>query len=281
MTEATNRIKHDVKLSENHADNISQIGKPNTEKTVDMHGTVTENKPEIPMVKIRFLTIAAREMLLQKFGPKRPKGVHHIQSVKWFDDKVAKILIAARQDDPFADQVLLNIETAVASLGDFYKEEEAELLRMLQDKFQGNQSILQLTEQHYSEEIEIAFYNRLGYMLLWLTKSLDSVLYYLFNCDRYSILSSKEVKERRNVMKRKFRQILNLVNAWKATAITREDLAHNTAKVAQAFEKNSGVKLSKEVIYLELRADCAPEIHSHQDDQLDPFIGQKLRALYN
>lgn len=220
-------------------------------------------------------------MLFSKVGGQRAKGTHFIQGVDWFDTKLTKILTAVRQDDPFADQLLLNLETSIFNLGSFYREEQQKIHELIQEHFKSVGAEINIPKNSSSSIVEITLAHRLSYNLLWLVKELDTLLYFLFYCDQYSILKVQEIKERRDILKKKFRQVLAQINVWTSTGISREDLAYNTARVKKAFEKNTEVRLSKEVIYLELRADCAPEISSHRNDVLDEGIKEKLKNLYH
>lgn len=280
MTEHTNRPNFDKHLQPNELSSIDKIGGNDERGDLALHGTMTENKPAIPSVKVDFYTKAAPNMLFSKVGNPKAKGTHFIQGVDWFDTKLTKILTAVRQDDPFADQLLLNLEASIFNLGTFYREEQAKIHEIIQGHFSSVNAEINIPKNSNSSTIEITLAHRLSYNLLWLVKELDTLLYFLFYCDQYSILKVKEVKERREVLKKKFRQVLAQINVWTSTGISREDLAYNTAKVKKAFEKNSEVQLSKEVIFLELRADCAPEITSHRNDVLDKGIDEKLRNLY-
>jgi integrating conjugative element protein (TIGR03761 family) len=279
MTEQKNRPNFDEHIKPNDLNSISKIGGNETSELA-LFGTMTENKPDIPSVKIEFNTKAAPLMLFSKKGSPRGNGTHFIQGVDWFDTKLTKILTAVRQDDPFADQLLLNLEMSIFNLGQFYREEQAKIHKLIEQHFNTASAEINISKNSHSLSVEITLAHRLSYNLLWLVKELDTLLYFLFYCDQYSILMVKDIKERREILKKKFRQVLAQINLWTSTGISREDLAYNTAKVQKAFEKNNKVLLSKEVIYLELRADCAPEISSHRNDILDSGIYEKLKNLY-
>lgn len=280
MSSKENRPQHQQHMQPNALESLTKIGGSQSESALALHGTMTETKPDIPSVKIEFYTKAAPQMLFSKRGGQNGNGTHFIQGVDWFDTKLLKILNAVRQDDPFADQLLLNIESGIINLGNFYREEQLNIHALIEEKFQGANAEINIPKNSTSSTVEITLAHRLSYNLLWLVKELDTLLYFLFYCDQYSILKVKDVKERRDVLKKKFRQVLAQINSWTSTGISREDLAYNTAKVKLAFEKNNEVQLSKEVIYLDLRADCAPEISSHRNDIMDKGIEEKLRILY-
>lgn len=280
MAEQNNRPNFDKHLQPNELGSITKIGGKDDNDGLALHGTLTENKPDIPSVKIDFYTKAAPSMLFSKVGNPKAKGTHFIQGVDWFDTKLTKILTAVRQDDPFADQLLFNLEASIFNLGTFYQEEQVKIHKQIQAHFKSVNAEINIPKNSSSSTIEITLAHRLSYNLLWLVKELDTLLYFLFYCDQYSILKVKEIKERREILKKKFRQVLAQINVWTSTGISREDLAYNTAKVKKAFEKNADVQLSKEIIFLELRADCAPEISSHRNDVLDKGIEEKLRNLY-
>lgn len=281
-----NRPQTHGTLSEVNADNLHKIGgKKNKDKndgSISLHGEISTNKPEIPKVIIRFFTKAAPKLLASN-NNSRVRGGRDLPftpGLDWFDTKLTKLLSGIKNDDPFADQMLLNIEQEIQIVGEFYKTEQARLLSILNNKMDSSNSELSLPRNNHCEEHKVSYYNRLGYDFLWMTKELDSVLYYLFLCDQYAVLKSREVKEIQVEMTKKFRRTLSMITSWKPTGITREDLGQNTARVHQAFNKNADVGLSLEVIYLKLRADSAPYIDSHPNDKLDSSIEAMLKRYY-
>lgn len=58
-------------------------------------------------------------------------------------------------------------------------------------------------------------------------------------------------------------------------------MAHNTQRVAKTFEINEQVQLTKDVLLLEKRAACAPNIKTRSFNKLEPAIKEKLNELYD
>ncbi|MFL7013624.1 AcaB family transcriptional regulator [Enterovibrio norvegicus] len=268
---------------------IARQAKPETfsenigENSVTIKAELTENRPTVPHVEIKFNTKAAPQLLFssnQEAGSRKNSKARFIQGADWFDTKLRPIMHAIRDDDPFADQVLFDIETAVADLGMTYKAEQENIKALLETRFSNNSAVLKFNENMHCSVYKVTFENRLAYDLLWAVKELDNVLYYLFLADKYSILPVPEISEKRDELRKKYRKTLMLINNWKSTSITRDDLAHNTARVAKTFEVNSNISLSLQVLMLEVRAACAPEIKSRKGNVLIQSTKEKLLELY-
>lgn len=228
-----------------------------------------------------FLTKDAPALLFSSKEKRGGNKTNFISGADWFDSKIKVILNAVRDDVPFADQLIFDIENAINNLSALYKEEIQDIKASIETELNHFNSSLEISEKIHVETPAISFQNRLTFDLLWALKDLDESLYYLYLSDKYAILPSQVVTEKKQELRKAYRVILQMINRWKPSAITREDLAHNTQRVAKTFEINEQVQLTKDVLLLEKRAACAPNIKTRSFNKLEPAIKEKLNELYD
>lgn len=263
--------------NENHQEDDKILGG----NSVAIRGEIIENTPTVPHVEVTFLTNAAPNLLFSTKSDDSQAGKKtFVSGADWFDTKLKPILNAIRDDDPFADQLLYDIEQSIYNLGGIYKQELSELKFALETKLSNFNASLHLNDNMHLATYKIVFQNRLAYDLLWALKELDTVLYYLYFCDKYAVLPAREIADKRTKLRKQYRQTLQMINRWKSTSITRDDVAHNTQRVTKTFEINSEIKLTKEVLLLEVRADCAPNIRTRRGNNLDKITHSKIVELY-
>lgn len=267
-------------IAKNAIENVKTLGAGSTEMT----GYITENKPDIPYIEIRFFTKAAIKLL---FSDQKTEGQtkaiqtqRFIHGADWFNSKMENILDAIRADDPFADQALMNIEDAITELGNNLEIIKTDLINRMNLRLQANNATAIFNENMHCESIHITYKNRISYELLWLLKQVDDVFYYLYLCDKYAIMDAIEVREIRDSTRTKFRSCMTIINDWTPTSISREDMAQNTKRVAIAWKNNARIGLTQEVLMMTRRAKTSPLIPVRRQNVLDPDTAQKLRALY-
>lgn len=140
---------------------------------------------------------------------------------------------------------------------------------------------LEFNKNMHESTYELTFQNRLSYEILWAVKEIDSAFFLLFLSEKHALVSPSEVKDMRYVLKRKYNQTLSMIGNWTNTAITREDLAHNTARVQKAFDANKKITLTHDILMLKTRATSAPAIKIHRGGELEKNIKERLIELYS
>lgn len=253
------------------------------ENSVAIHGEMVENKPTIPRVTVDFYTKAAPALLFSdKKDPKKSPNsrTRFVQGADWFDTKLKVILNAIRDDDPFADQLLLDIERAVLDVGKRAEECQDVLKSRMDEALKRHGAKLEFNQNMHASTYKLTFQNRLSYEILWAVKEIDSAFFLLFLSEKHALVSPEEVKETRSSLRRQYNQTLSMINYWTNTAITREDLAHNTARVHKTFEMNKKIVLSHDVLMLKVRATSAPAIKIHRGNELEKNTKERLIELY-
>ncbi|MDF9399108.1 AcaB family transcriptional regulator [Vibrio sp. 1180_3] len=244
---------------------------------MDVAGTMVENKPSQTYVTIRFYTKVAPKMLFSIKNADTKDKNKFVIGVDWFDTKLAPLFNAIRNDDPFADQMLLDIENGIETLGDMYKSKQENIRNLISSNLKMASSSIEFPDNGHTSECKVSFNNRLAYSFLWLTKELDNYMYYLHLADKFNVINRETYNDEWSDAKRAFRRTLGLINAWKPTSITRVDLAQNTARVAIAFGINERVNLSQEVLFLQNRASTAPAINDWKNGIINDEILSMLK----
>ncbi|MCY9874539.1 AcaB family transcriptional regulator [Vibrio barjaei] len=240
---------------------------------------IKDNLPDRNVIKIRLYTKDAMRLLKSEKTTYGKGKTNFVPGLDWFDTKVNDLVNSARNDDPFADQMLKDLESNVVLLRENIETESLKVREELKNLFAYNEATLVLNAHSHCAEVEVFFNHKLTSAVFWLVKEVDKMLYFVYQAEKHNLISSSVAKTYRNDAKRTVRNTLRTVNNWKHTAITRKDIALGTKRVAKAFELNSKVTLTREVLLLEERADCAPYISTRSHDQLEPDVKKALLKL--
>ncbi len=250
------------------------------QNSLHIGGTQTFKEPARNVVMVSYYTAAAPDMLFSTVkDPNDPKS-RFIAGVDWLDTKVKPVMDAVEQDDPFADQILYDIEQSIDNAVAVYKDASDDLQKFIGETLSGSDSFLELAPEPETNVVKILFDHKLAYKVLWLSKELDKVLYFLYQANKLSLITTKEKNQRWMEAKKLFRNTFNQISGWKHTGISREALAQNTAIVRKAFEINSRIELTPEVLLLEKRADVAPSITAWKNDTLPGSVKERLERYY-
>ncbi|MFC5079589.1 hypothetical protein VTH8203_01345 [Vibrio thalassae] len=250
------------------------------QSSMSITGEMIENKPAQTVCIVQFYTKVAPKLLFSVKDNNAAKQGRFIIGVDWFDTKLAPLYTAIRNDDPFADQLLVDIEISIDELGDAYKAKQEEIRELIANRLTSTGTRIEFPADGYNNECRVSFNNRLAYSFLWLTKELDNYMYYLYLADKYNVIERAQYNELWREAKRSFRYTLGKINGWKATSITRVDLAQGTARVPVAFNLNEKISLSQEVLLLEERAGTAPPISSWKNNILPNDVLNRLKETY-
>ncbi|MFH0267337.1 AcaB family transcriptional regulator [Vibrio rumoiensis] len=252
----------------------------NNEDFSSMTYRITENKPVVNAIKIKFMTRDAVRLI----DPDKityGKKTTFLPALKWFDSRIKMILDAARGDDPFADQTLLDLERAGARFDEQIEEQSEGIRVQIRELFELNEAQLKLNNESHSYVVELVIKNPLSVKFLWSLKRFDNLLYLIYQAEKHCVISPKVARSYRNSAKRDYRALLSIAARWSHTSISREDIAKTTARTANAFEKNKQVTLSLEVLLMELRAECSPKISGRNNNQLPDDLKERILNLFN
>lgn len=248
------------------------------EKFNGMVMSVNENKPDIEAIKIKFLTRDAVRLIDPEVITVGKRETY-LPALKSFDTRLNKVLNAARQDDPFADQVLLDTELAIDEYNETLEEQTNSLRAQIRALFEFNEASLRRSTNTHAYTVNVSIRNRLSTQLLWSLKKLDTFLYLVFQAEKHCVISRQQAQIYKRESKKDYRAILTKISGWNQTSISRTDISQKTQRTLKAFEQNVQISLSTEVLLLQIRADCAPPISGRRNNHLDQETREKLLSI--
>lgn len=105
--------------------------------------TVSQNRPTFNTIEIKFMTRDAVRLIDPEIIPQGKKKTF-LPAIRSFDTRINKIINASRQDDPFADQVLLDTERAINHFNETITEQTNGLRSQIKALFELNEAKLKL-----------------------------------------------------------------------------------------------------------------------------------------
>ncbi len=244
---------------------------------------IREHVPERNVIKIRIYTRDALSLLsARKFNESDQKRATFVPGLDWFDRKIEELMVAAEADDPFADQLLKDLEQQVAFLLNEVESQTRLVSEQIKELFASYEASLTLKLDSHCSEADVFVNHKLSIKVLWLIKQIDRLLYYVYQAERHDLLKQYTANEIRHDAKKSLRNLLRVTDRYKHTSVTRRDLAEapGSKRVGKACKDNERITLSREVLLLEERADCAPKISSRPHGELDTGTFKTLSAMF-
>lgn len=230
----------------------------------DMNQTFITLKPEQPMIQIKLHSQTTVNILTSKELTGTNGKTRFNTGLDWFDSKMTKVHYAVKEDDPFADQLYLDVEKGIAALTAHYSQQTGYLQQHVHSVLSQHDMLVNFSIDSYSALYNVPKFNlNISIKMLYLLKELDKHIYWIFLCEKYGCLSRDDAKTRSNDARRRFRNVLKLCQYWEATGITRKDIAFHTQRAALAAEKNKNINVTAEVLLMKERATLAPYSAAH------------------
>lgn len=191
----------------------------------------------------------------------KSKNIRPIVGVSLFAGQARTIWFAARDDDPYADQCLLEIERAHAECKECLDRHEA-TLNELMGAMDGLEVSLQTCEEPL--EIELNFSSPWSYRTVLLLLQYDRIVRLGLTTRHVGFIGDQEWDDVVSDSGRSLRNLMGQVDRWIMTGVTREDIRKNTAiaKRAQAMyatKKDRPLVLKDDVLEGTLRARLSPK----------------------
>jgi integrating conjugative element protein (TIGR03761 family) len=166
-------------------------------------------------------------------------GVRPIIGLARFARQVSLVWSAAVIDDPYADQVLLNIEQAYDAakvLLDAKEKTMSNLLEGMED--------FDITLQASAQPVDITlqFYSPWGFRAALLLRQFDKLVRMALTARHVGLFVESDWKAIVRESARALRHMFNEVDAWVSTGVKREDLRNNTAVAQRALARYTEVK---------------------------------------
>ena len=276
-----------MKPSDDNLNNVDDSDSELNSQVDDTHGTglslcSTDNdNHKKESISFHLFTIDGQRLIYPETIPQGRKKSVHLPALLSFDPQVRKLMLAAKQDDPFADQMLLNLETQINAIKQNVNYQKESISRNIKEAFLSNGAELKINKDSYIKEIEIETNNALTTEALWLVIACDRLFFTVFMASKHNVISPKTAKMYQSDIKTLFRNMLRTANYWKQTGITRTDIAQGTAASKAAIEMNHRVKIQADVLLLKTRALCSPLIVTRFEKGLTDEEDKLLNQLVN
>lgn len=167
------------------------------------------------------------------------KGVRPIIGLARFARQVSLVWSAASIDDPYADQVLLDIESAYEAAKATLESKE----KTMKDLLEGMEEF-QVTLQASVDPVEITlqFYSPWGFRAAMLLKQFDKLVRMALTARHIGIFTESDWLSIVRDSARALRHMFNEVDGWVSTGVKREDIRNNTAVAKRAYNRYVEVK---------------------------------------
>jgi integrating conjugative element protein (TIGR03761 family) len=166
-------------------------------------------------------------------------GVRPIIGLARFARQVSLVWSAAAIDDPYADQVLLDIENAYdAAKATLESKEQA--MKGLLEGMEDFEVTLQASIDPV--EIKLQFYSPWGFRAAMLLKQFDKLVRMALTARHIGIFTESDWLSIVRESARALRHMFNEVDGWVSTGVKREDLRNNTAVAKRAQNRYLEVK---------------------------------------
>lgn len=255
-----------------------------TDQQIAVLGDVIYHHPSTmkkQTLEVGFYRMDAAKLLTGHQGKENGSGKKpFLAGINTFDSKLPRLLQAAAQDDPFADQLLLDIESKIEELREMVEHQNQQVMVQIQQHLNYNNARVVHDKNNFVATYEPNYRTELAHKLLWAAKDIDKLLVSLDIATNAAIVAKKIGSTYKHQSIRAFRRIIHMCDNFAHTSITRIDIAHNTARCKSAFDRNVKVGLSPEVLLCEVRADSAPRIATRQFDSVED-IKEKLVEFIN
>lgn len=190
----------------------------------------------------------------------RAKNIREIVGMSLFGRTCGLIWSAARNDDPFADQCILEIERVFNDEKTTLERREQQLKDMLEG-LDGLDVVIQSSNRPVG--IPINFHSPWAYRGLQLLLQYDRIVRLGMTAHHVGLIDDKEWDDVVSDSGRGVRRLFEQVNRWYQTGVTREDIRQNNKVAQRAMARHNEKKFNRliledGVVSGEVRASVAP-----------------------
>ncbi|QEH26694.1 TIGR03761 family integrating conjugative element protein [Histophilus somni] len=192
---------------------------------------------------------------------------------------LTQIQRAASEDDPYADDYLIQFEEKVIS----YRKEIQKLTNdivTLYAKMLPEGISIERCANISPISYPIYVNSQLGYQLLYLLGDFDSLCRSVMTAAHIAIINRAEAQDWIEAGARLIRKCFGIVERYKHSGITRRDYQENNARY-QAAVKRMGYTLSDAVLTGEHRAEFAPFIKQNTTVEEEQSVETHITAQTN
>ncbi len=202
----------------------------------------------------------------------RAKGIRAIVGVSLFAGLARAIWFASRDDDPYADQCLLDIERIHGEAKAALDNHEQALNNVLEG-IDGLDVSIQTSDEPL--EIDLNFSSPWSYRAVLLLLQYDRIVRLGLTARHVGFIGDEEWHNVISDSGRHLRNLLGQVDRWIMTGVTRDDVRHNTAiakraEAMYAMKRDRPLTLTPEVVEGTKRARISPK-----NETLEKYLNQK------
>ncbi len=202
----------------------------------------------------------------------RSKNIRQIVGMSLFARQAGLIWTAAKNDDPYADQCLIEIEEAHKRTKTLLDEREKALSELIEG-LEGFEVDVQTCTEPL--EIPLNFHSPWAYRSVLLLLQYDKIVRLGLTAHHVGFIGDAEWNDVITDSGRAMRNLFEEVNRWVFTNVTRDDIRKNTkvAKRAQGQyleKKNNRLVIEDEVMEGTKRASIAP-----RNPDLEKYLSTK------
>ncbi|WP_020208920.1 PFL_4669 family integrating conjugative element protein [Gilvimarinus chinensis] len=212
--------------------------------------------------KITLETRQAHALFYGRRGDK-DKNIYPIVGLVRFAKNVAEIWHASENDDPYADQALLEIETKFEDATAFIRAQMKHIEEMLETELQG----IDMPDTHSVDPatMDIQFYSPWAYRSAILLTQFDRVVLSAMTAKKMGLMFEDDWTASIVKCSSLIRSVFEASRLWVNTSVKRDDLAANNKvaqRAAKVYESHKPTmpSLSEDVRKGERRAKLAPRI---------------------
>ncbi len=234
----------------------------------------TRTRPE---VQVGFYTLEGAKLMVnnerERAGDKRNAFQMGLEG---FDNKLYLLMSAAKDDNPFADSLLLQIEEISQHLKESSAEQKLELERMITRQLRDNNASMLVTKNDFITTVSPKFRHQFTYSIMWTAVQIDQLLKTVSLAQSLAIINAKVARSYTTSAIKKFRNLMNMASRYKPNAVTRKDLALRTANGIKSLqelatnEKNN-IILRPDVLRGRKRSTYAPHITGRKSAVLPEY----------
>lgn len=205
------------------------------------------------------VTIHTRQAQQLLTGRDAVDGRPPVMGLMRFSNFLTQITAAAKQDDPWADWHLVQLEEALIAGEKNLKQQLENLERVLK----GNKMMdVQVSESVKPMKVSVGFASSYSYWVARLIVQYDEVVRAVLTAKHVAMISQEATNQLLNDAAANIRRVFESTARYRFTGLTREDVQANNARIAEA-EKRLDRKLEQvpaDILDKTRRASYAPVI---------------------
>lgn len=204
------------------------------------------------------ITIQTRQAQRLLTGVEATDGRHGITGLMKFSGYLAQITAMAAQDDPWADWVLVRVEALLRAAESGLGELNGTILQAL-----AVNPLMEITVSHSTEplKVNVGFAAKHAYWVARVIVKFDEVVRGVLTLRHQALLTQKDGDKLLDQAAAMVRRVFEATVDYRATGVTRDDVAAKNALAQQAAQTLSRLgKVPDDVMAGTRRAEYAPPL---------------------